>query len=145
MGEHGDTSFVPWSFAKISGTSFEEYTEMMKKYNRHITPLDKEGIVEYIHKSGGQIIANKGATFYAVSVSVCRMCSMLLSAYDSIAAVSSMLHGEYGLDDVCLSVPTLIGPKGVQGKVPVKLDEDEMKKLHASANALKEVIKNIKL
>lgn len=145
MGEHGDTSFVPWSFAKISGTSFEEYTEMMKKYNRHISPLDKEGIVEYIHKSGGQIIANKGATFYAVSVSVCRMCSMLLSAYDSIAAVSSMLHGEYGLDDVCLSVPTLIGPKGVQGKVPVKLDEDEMKKLHASANALKEVIKNIKL
>lgn len=145
MGEHGDTSFVPWSFAKISGTSFEEYTEMMKKYNRHISPLDKEGIVEYIHKSGGQIIANKGATFYAVSVSVCRMCSMLLSAYDSIAAVSSMLHGEYGLEDVCLSVPTLIGPKGVQGKVPVKLDEDEMKKLHASANALKEVIKNIKL
>ena len=145
MGEHGDSSFVPWSFAKISGTSFDEYAEMMKKYNKYITPLDKEGIVEYIHKSGGQIIANKGATFYAVSVSVCRMCSMLLSAYDSIAAVSSMLHGEYGIDDVCLSVPTLIGPRGVQGKVPVKLNEDEMKKLQTSANALKEVIKNISL
>ena len=118
---------------------------MMKKYNKYITPLDKEGIVEYIHKSGGQIIANKAGTFYAVSVSVCRMCSMLLSAYDSIAAVSSMLHGEYGIDDVCLSVPTLIGPKGVQGKVPVKLNEDEMKKLQTSANALKEVIKNISL
>ena len=145
MGEHGDSSFVPWSFAKISGTSFDEYAEMMKKHNKYITPLDKEGIVEYIHKSGGQIIANKGATFYAVSVSVCRMCSMLLSAYDSIAAVSSMLHGEYGIDDVCLSVPTLIGPRGVQGKVPVKLNEDEMKKLQTSANALKEVIKNISL
>ena len=145
MGEHGDSSFVPWSFAKISGTSFDEYAEMMKKYNKYITPLDKEGIVEYIHKSGGQIIANKGATFYAVSVSVCRMCSMLLSAYDSIAAVSSMLHGEYGIDDVCLSVPTLIGPRGVQGKVPVKLNEDELKKLQTSANALKEVIKNISL
>ena len=145
MGEHGDSSFVPWSFAKISGTSFDEYAEMMKKYNKYITPLDKEGIVEYIHKSGGQIIANKGATFYAVSVSVCRMCSMLLSAYDSIAAVSSMLHGEYGLEDVCLSVPTLIGPRGVQGKVPVKLNEDEMKKHQTSANALIEVIKNISL
>lgn len=145
MGEHGDTSFIPWSFAKISGATFDEYTEMMKGYGKEIYPLDKDGMLEYIRSSGGQIIANKGATFYAVSVSVCRLCSLVLSAYDSIATVSSMLHGEYGLDDVCLSVPTLIGPRGIEGKVPVTLTDEEIAKLHLSADSLKAVISGLEL
>lgn len=143
FGEHGDSSFVPWSVAKISGCSLTEYAEMMKTYGKSIEPLDFDQMTTYIHESGGRIIENKGATFYAVSVSVCRLCSLLLSAYDSIATVSSMLHGEYGIEGVCISVPTLIGPNGVQGKVPVKLTDDEIAKLHNSANVLKNVIEKI--
>ncbi len=96
FGEHGDTSFVPWSCAEVSGAELDEFMNMMKKNGKLPEDLDKEGMVEYVHKSGGQIIARKGATFYAVSVSVCKLCGMLLSAYDSISTVSSMLHGEYG-------------------------------------------------
>ena len=145
FGEHGDSSFVPWSFAKVSGASIDEYTGMVKKFNPDIKPVDKEKIVEYIHTSGGEIIADKGATYYAVSVAVCRLCEVLLSAFDSIMTVSTMLHGEYGIDDVCLSIPNVIGPDGAKGKVPVTLTNEEIEKLKNSADILKTIINNIKL
>lgn len=145
LGEHGDSSFVPWSIAKISGASLDEYAQMMRAYGKDFQPLDKDAMEDYVHKSGGRIIENKGATFYAVSVAVCRLCSLLLSSNESISTVSTMLHGEYGIDDVCLSIPTLVGPKGIKGKVPVPLTDNEIKKLKNSANVLKDVISHIVL
>lgn len=145
FGEHGDTSFVPWSRAHISCANIDEYTELMNSFGKKIEPLDKDAMLEYVQKSGGKIIANKGATFYAVSVAVCRLCGILMSAYDSTATVSSMMHGEYGIEDVCLSTLTMVGPNGVKGKVAVPLTEEEIAKLQASANALKSVIEKIQL
>ncbi|MGN1166005.1 MAG: L-lactate dehydrogenase [Lachnospiraceae bacterium] len=143
-GEHGDTSFVPWSKANISGMNIDEYYELMKD-SKNLQQLDKDEMLTYVQKSGGQIITNKGATFYAVSRAVCQLCARVLSAYDSMATVSSMLHGEYGVEDVCLSTLTLVGPKGVQGKVPMELTDEEIEKLKASADALKAVIAQIDL
>ena len=143
FGEHGDSSFVPWSCTEISGVTLEEYEEFMKNKTGECHTVDREGIEEYVHTSGGQIIANKGATFYAVSQSVLRLCKILLAAHDSITTVASMMHGEYGIEDVCLSTLTLVGPDGIQGKIPVKLSEEETQKLHASANKLKDVISQI--
>ena len=145
FGEHGDTSFVPWSCADVSGASLDDYAEMMRHLGKEPKPLDKAGMEEYVHKSGGSVIAKKGATFYAVSVAVCKLCGMLLSAYDSIATVSSVMHGEYGIEDVAISTLTLVGPNGVQGKVPLKLTDEEVAKLQKSANSLKEVISQIEL
>ena len=145
FGEHGDTSFVPWSCADVSGASLDDYAEMMRHLGKEPKPLDKAGMEEYVHKSGGIVIAKKGATFYAVSVAVCKLCGMLLSAYDSIATVSSVMHGEYGIEDVAISTLTLVGPNGVQGKVPLKLTDEEVAKLQKSANSLKEVISQIEL
>lgn len=144
FGEHGDTSFVPWSCADISGAPLDQYAELMKD-KIDFTPLNRDGMVEYVHKSGGQIIAKKGATFYAVSASVCQLCGLLLASSDSVATVSTMMHGEYGIEDVCFSVLTLVGPDGVKGKMPVKLTEEEIEKLQSSANALKAVIAQIEL
>lgn len=143
-GEHGDTSFVPWSKANISGMNIDEYYELMKD-SKNLQQIDKDEMLTYVQKSGGQIITNKGATFYAVSRAVCQLCARVLSAYDSMATVSSMLHGEYGVEDVCLSTLTLVGPKGVQGKVPMELTDEEIEKLKASADALKAVIAQIDL
>ena len=145
FGEHGDTSFVPWSCADVSGASLDDYAEMMRHLGKEPKPLDKAGMEEYVHKSGGIVIAKKGATFYAVSFAVCKLCGMLLSAYDSIATVSSVMHGEYGIEDVAISTLTLVGPNGVQGKVPLKLTDEEVAKLQKSANSLKEVISQIEL
>ena len=143
FGEHGDTSFIPWTSAYISGLSTDEYYEEMKAYRKEIEPLDKEAMLEYVQKSGGQVIANKGATFYAVSVAVCKLVATILSSSDSVATVSSMMHGEYGIEDVCLSTLTLVGPKGVQGKIPMRMTKEEVEKLKASADALKAVIAQI--
>lgn len=144
-GEHGDTSFIPWSGAYISGVHVDEYYEAMKKQGKDIEELNKEDMLTYVQKSGGMVIANKGATFYAVSKSVCQLCATLLASSDSIHTVSSMMHGEYGIEDVCLSTLTLVGPNGIQGRVPMKMTAEEVEKLQASAQALKDVIAQIEL
>ena len=145
FGEHGDTSFIPWTGAYISGLNTDEYYEEMKAHGKDVKPLDKEAMLEYVQKSGGQVIAKKGATFYAVSATVCQLVGLILSASDSIATVSSMLHGEYGIDDVCLSTLTLVGPNGIQGKVKMRMNKEEVALLKKSADALKEVIAQIEL
>ena len=142
-GEHGDTSFVPWSLADISGCTLNEFEDLMIKKGVVSKRVDPEQTLKYVQKSGGEIIAKKGATFYAVSASVNKILNALVAAYDSVATVSSMMHGEYGIEDVCISTMTVIGPDGVKGKVPVRLTYDEMTKLRASANSLKEVIASL--
>ena len=132
FGEHGDTSFIPWSGAYVSGVSLDEYYETVEKMGRNVTKIDKDAMLEYVRTSGGQVIANKGATFYAVSVAVCKLVATILSSSDSVATVSSMMHGEYGIEDVCLSTLTLVGPKGVQGKIPMRMTKEEVEKLLGS-------------
>lgn len=144
-GEHGDTSFIPWSAARIGGINVDDYYENAERFGKKIERLDKEAMLTYVQKSGGQVIANKGATFYAVTRGVCRLCGFLLSASESITTVSSMMHGEYGIEDVCLSTLTLVGPNGIQGKLAMKLTDEEVDKLKASADALKAVIAQIDL
>lgn len=145
FGEHGDTSFVPWSCAYISGVSLSDYILLMQSRGEDIEDIDKEAMTDYVHKSGGMIIANKGATFYAVANAVCKLCATLLSASDSVATVSSMMHGEYGIEDVCISTLTIVGPNGVKGKVPMRMSKSEVELLKQSADALKTVIKEIEL
>lgn len=146
FGEHGDTSFISWTGAYISGVSVDEYYHLMQTMGHYdIGELDKEGMLEYVQKSGGKIIANKGATFYAVSASVCKLCGILQASSDSMATVSSMMHGEYGIEDVCLSTLTLVGPNGIRGKVPMRMNQAEIAQLQKSADALKAVIAQIEL
>ena len=116
-----------------------------KSMGKEVKEVDKDAMLEYVQKSGGQIIKRKGATFYAVSASVCKLCSILSASSDSITTVSSMMHGEYGIDDVCLSTLTLVGPNGIQGKVPMRMNKKEIEQLHKSADALKAVIAQIDL
>lgn len=145
FGEHGDTSFIPWSIARVSGVGIDDYPALVKDIEKEVQEVDKEAMLTYVQKSGGQVIAYKGATFYAVSAAVCKLCSILTSSDESMATVSSMLHGEYGIDDVCVSTLTLVGPNGIQGKVPVKLTDEEVAKLKKSADSLKAVIAEVEL
>jgi L-lactate dehydrogenase len=145
FGEHGDSSFIPWSSAYISGMHIDEFHEMMDEKYTHITDLDKNEVLEYVQKSGGTIIKYKGATFYAISAAVSNLYNLLVASSDSTATVSSMMHGEYGIEDVCLSTLTIVGPNGVRGKLPMKLTDEEIAKLRKSADALKAVIKDLKI
>ena len=143
LGEHGDTSFVPWSTANISNVLVEDYQR--KSISKDLPPFNKDLVEEYVHKSGAEIISSKGATFYAVSASVSHLCKCILSGMDTALTVSTMLHGEYGIDDVCLSLINILGVTGVIEKIMLPLNDEEIRRLHLSADSLKAVIKNIRI
>ena len=105
--------------------------------------FNREDVERYVRKSGGVVIERKGATFYAVSASVCHICKCLLTGIDTTMTVSTMMHGEYGVEDVALSVLNIIGKDGVRSKVLVPLTDEEKAKLVKSAETLKEVINKL--
>lgn len=143
MGEHGDSSFINWSGANISGIPLDKYAASLTNPGVCTPKLDYAEIEEYVRKSGGRIIAKKGATYYAISMAVCNICKCLLAKLHTTLTVSTMMHGEYGIDDVCLSVLNTINQDGVSGKVLVPLDDSELEKLRHSAECLKNVIKGL--
>lgn len=143
FGEHGDSSFVPWSVASISNVPIEECHDAINLPNEKDEPLVFEEVEQYVRRSGARVIDRKGATFYAISVSVCHICKALLSGIDTVMTVSTYMHGEYGINDVCLSTLNVVGHNGIRSKVRVKLKKDEIFRLRASANTLKEVIEQL--
>ena len=145
FGEHGDSSFIPWSVANISNVPISECKRLITTQGIESPELDFAEIEQYVRKSGGRVIARKGATFYAVSVSVCHICKCILSGIDTTMTVSTMMHGEYGIDDVCLSTLNMIGDNGIRGKVNVPLTDEEVAKLRHSADTLKEVIGSLEI
>ena len=145
FGEHGDSSFIPWSVANISNVPIKDCARLITTPGIERPELDPEEVEQYVRKSGGRVIARKGATFYAVSVSVCHICKCLLGGLDTTMTVSTMMHGEYGIEDVCLSTLALVGNGGVRGKVNVPLTDDEVAKLRYSADTLKNVISSIEI
>lgn len=143
FGEHGDSSFIPWSVANISNVPITECDKLITS-NGAAYPKFHEGEVEqYVRKSGARVIERKGATFYAVSASVCHICKCLLTGIDTTMTVSTMMHGEYGVDDVALSVLNIVGKDGARAKVLMPLTDEEIAALRKSADTLKEVISNL--
>lgn len=142
-GEHGDSSFVPWSLAHIANNHIDEYQNASPDRDRIHWNRDYEAVEQMVKKSGGMIIENKGATFYAVAMSVCHICKCIYADAGTALTVSTMMHGEYGVEDVCLSTLCLVDRSGVRGKILTKLTQEETAKLHASANKLKGVIGQI--
>ncbi len=145
FGEHGDSSFVPWSIANISNVPVAEYPKVVTTQNNLYPPLNYKEVEEYMRKSGGRVIQRKGATFYAVSLSVCHICKCLLNGTDTTMTVSTMMHGEYGIDDVCLSTLNIVGKDGIRGKLLVNLTDEETALLHHSSDCLKDIIRNIEI
>ena len=145
FGEHGDSSFIPWSIANISNVPIKDCASLITTPGIERPELDPEEVEQYVRKSGGRVIARKGATFYAVSVSVCHICKCLLGGLDTTMPVSTLMHGESGVEDVCLSTLAIVGNGGVRGKVNVPLTDDEVAKLRYSAETLKNVINSIEI
>lgn len=143
LGEHGDSSFVPWSLANISNVPVEDYGKTVLGEENDFPVLNYEDVEEYVRKSGADVIQRKGATFYAVSMSVCHLCKCILSGIDTTLTVSTMLHGEYGLDDICLSLLNVVDQNGAHSKILLPLTDEEVEKLHKSAESLRNVINSI--
>lgn len=146
-GEHGDSSFVPWSLVHIANNHVDDYKASSPDCDRIKWEGESEyaAIEEFVKTSGGQVIKAKGATFYAVAMSVCHICKAIFSGAGTALTVSTMMHGEYGVEDVCLSTLALVDRSGVRGKILNHLTDHEVELLRNSANKLKEVIHQIEI
>ena len=144
-GEHGDSSFVPWSLVHIANNHIDAYKESSPDKERIHWNNDYEQVEQFVKKSGGKITENKGATFYAVAMSVCHICKAIFADAGTALTVSTMMHGEYGIDDVCISTLHLVDRSGVRGRIMNKLTDEEIDKLKASADKLKAVIAQIEI
>lgn len=145
FGEHGDSSFIPWSVANISNVPIKECQTVFHGEKLGNPVLDLKEIEEYVRKSGARVIARKGATFYAVSMSVCHICKCILNGINTTMTVSTMMHGEYGIEDVCLSTLNVVGRDGVRSKVNIPLNDNEVQLLRHSADTLKGVIGSLEI
>ncbi len=146
LGEHGDSSFVAWSTADISGIHLSDYEKSVtNKGALTITPYTQEEVEEYVKKSGGKIIAGKGATFYGIAASVCHIVKNIYSGADTVATVSTVMNGEYGVSDVALSTLCVIGTEGVKTTLTPKLSDEEVAKFQHSAQVLKDVLAQINI
>ena len=146
-GEHGDSSFVPWSLVHIANNHVDDYKASSPDCDRIKWNGESEyaAIEEFVKTSGGQVIKAKGATFYAVAMSVCHICKCIYAGAGTALTVSTMMHGEYGVEDVCLSTLALVDRTGVRGKILNHLTDHEISQLRASAEKLKEVIRQIEI
>ena len=119
-------------------------TDRLIKYNKSIEKAMKE-IAENVKNSAYEIIEKKGATYYGIAMSVRRICEAIVRDEKTILPVSSIQHDNHGISDVALSMPAIVGKDGVEGTVPISMNEDEEKALKVSADTLKGVISEVAL
>ncbi len=140
VGEHGDTELAVWSAASVSGIPVYD---LCKKCGKCTDSEHLKDLFEEVRLSAYRIIEAKGATYYAVALAVKRIAEALTRDEHSVLTVSSLVNGHYGLADVCLGLPSIVGKHGVQEILDIPMSEEEMQKLHHSANTLKEIIAKI--
>lgn len=140
IGEHGDSEIAAWSSTNLSGIPLNDFCEMRGHFN-HDAAMD--AIAEKVKNSAYEIISKKQATYYGIAMSVKRICECIVRNERSILPVSAMMHGEYGIEDITLSMPAIVGIGGVETHVPIALSEEEAEKLVESAKKLKEVAKGL--
>ena len=142
IGEHGDSEIVAWSSTNVSGIPVNDFCELRGHFN-HEEAMHR--IADDVKNSAYDIIEKKGATYYDIAMSVKRICECIMRDEKSILPISSMMHGEYGISDICLSMPTVVGREGVETRVPIQLNEQEESALSASAEQLSKVAAQLDL
>ncbi len=138
MGEHGDSQFPVWSQTHIAGTQFDDYVKA------NGLNIDKEALFNEVKVAGATIIKNKGATYYGIALSINRIVESILKDFNTIMPVGTVLNGEYGVKDVLLNVPTIVGGSGAERVLELNLTNEELKLLKHSAEQVKAVIDEVK-
>ncbi len=140
IGEHGDSEVLLWSLANIAGAGIDRYCELAG-----IPPVDRRQVDSQVRNAAYEIISRKGASYYAVSLALKRICESIIRDENSLLSVSGLLKGEYGIDRCCLSLPSVISAKGRGKPLELALSSEEEAALQRSAQVLKAAIKELHL
>lgn len=143
IGEHGDTEVPVWSLANIAGIRFVEYCPVCSEPCCHELPKDQ--IFNEVKNAAYQIIKGKGATYYAIGLALVEIVESIIRDEYSVLTVSSLLTGEYGLEDVCLSLPAIVNRKGIVKKIKMALSPEEEEGFRNSGQVLKELQRQLEI
>jgi L-lactate dehydrogenase len=137
LGEHGDSEVAAWSMAHVAGIPIMEYCRICKvcDYQQSHTQM-----AERVRDSAYHIIDYKGSTYYGIGLSLIRISGAILRNENSVLTVSTLLKGEYGIEDVCLSVPCIVGERGVVRVIDGRLSQEEHEALVKSSEKIKEMV-----
>ncbi len=142
VGEHGDSELAVWSGANVSGAPLDDFCAMRGRADHESA---RERIYEDVRDSAYEIIKRKGATYYGIAMAVARIAECVMKDERAILPVSVVLGGQYGLRDLALSIPSIVGRRGVEQILEIPLADAEREALNASACQLREVIQELDL
>ena len=137
IGEHGDSEVPVWSLANIAGMRLEDFCAAQ---GRSYDWKELHSIFEQTRDAAYHIISRKQATYYAVAAGLMRIIEAILRDQNTVLSVSSLVNGEYGISDICLSLPSIINRQGVQKVLHLQLSAEEVRKLQESAQLLEETL-----
>jgi L-lactate dehydrogenase len=137
IGEHGDTAVAAFSATTVSGMSLRDYCANSCTQGCHAL-RELSGVYEEVRNAAYGIIEKKGATYYAVALAVNRIAEAVLNDQKAILTVSGLVNGPYGLRDVCLSLPRVVGGRGMERLLEVPYNDDEIRQLRRSADVIRE-------
>lgn len=142
LGEHGDSELIAWSSAHVAGIPLEDFYNMRThgSYEEFRTRISDE-----VRNSAYEIIEKKRATYYGIAAAVTRICSAIVRDEKSVLSVSNYVQGEYGISDVVLSTPCIVGSNGIEVRMPPSLNYREQQQIQESARMLKSVIDKLDL
>lgn len=141
LGEHGDSQMIPWSHIYVGGKPFRQYIASKEELKN--TDMDK--ILKDTSYAGWEVLLGKGATCFGIGTAASELIKSIFNNEHKIYPVSVFLNGEYGLENVCLSVPVVLGNKGAEEIIELELLDDEEKQLKNSAEVIKKYIEKIKI
>lgn len=137
IGEHGDSEIAAWSSANVSGIALNDFCEMRGHFHHKEAT---ERIADDVKNSAYEIIKKKKATYFGIAMAVKRICEAIIRNEKSILPISSMMHGQYGIKGISLSMPAIVGKDGVETHVPIKLNDAEADSLRKSAETLQNIL-----
>ncbi|TEB07445.1 L-lactate dehydrogenase [Pelotomaculum schinkii] len=140
VGEHGDSEVMLWSLADIAGTRIDHFCELVG-----VPPIKREEVDKQVRNAGYEIISRKGATYYAVSLAIKRICESVIRDENTILSVSGLVDGHYGIDGCCLSLPSIVNSRGRGYPLELPLAAEEEAALRRSAEVLRKAIASLNL
>ncbi|BDF66966.1 L-lactate dehydrogenase 1 [Oscillospiraceae bacterium] len=142
IGEHGDSELAVWSGANVSGVDLDHFCELCG-HTRHRENMER--IYTDVRDSAYEIIEKKGATYYGIAAAVARIAQCIVRDEHSVLPVSTNLHGLYGVGDLCMSVPTVVGRRGAEKVLEIEMNDEERAEFRRSAATLQEVARTLQL
>ncbi len=140
VGEHGDSEIPLWSMANIGGVRLQEFAPLK---NKHYNQEEMNKLFVSVRDAAYEIIKRKGATHYAIGLGLLSIVEAILGNYRSVLSISTLMTGQYGVEDICLSLPCVVGVNGVEEILTLSMSEEEKKGFRSSAAKLKTTLESL--